>query len=46
LRDNLDPEAAADFCQEAVEIQQPFQGVVAACHVVNISDADNYARQN
>jgi hypothetical protein len=46
LRDDFDPEATADFGQKAVEIQQPFHGVVAACHVINISDVDIYARQN
>jgi hypothetical protein len=41
LRHDLDPEAAADFCQKAVKIQQPPKGVVAPRHLINISDNDN-----
>ena len=41
MSDDLDPEAAADFCEKAIEIEKPLKGFVAPRHRINISETDN-----
>jgi hypothetical protein len=43
LRHDLDPDAASDFRQKAIEIQKTLERVIAARHTFNISDTDNQA---
>ena len=44
LGDDLDPEAATNFCAKAIEIQKSLNSVVTLLHPINISDIDNYQR--
>ena len=41
LRDDLDPVAAADFCEKAIKVEKSLKGPVAPHHRFNISYTDN-----